>query len=448
MNTKKDTITQKPLKVALIGAGNRGLVYSDFALKEPDEMRITAVVEPDEYRRKAAAKKFNISEVNCFSSVQELLDKRPDFDAVINATMDRDHIKTSLPVLQAGYDMLLEKPICVDRSELFKLYDAAVKYNRKVMVCHVLRYAPFYVEIKKHILNGEIGEIISIQTEENVSYHHFATAFIRGKWGNSDICGSKIIMQKCCHDLDLITWLKSGVAPRYVGSLGGLKQYKAENAPAGSGKRCLADCKIESTCPYSAKKIYVDCGLWKQYAWRSIEYLGENITDEAKIESLRTDNPYGRCVWHCENNVEDHQAVMIEFEDGSTAIHTLNGGVPKPCRTIHILGTKGELTGVMEDAYLAIRHPEPKNGHEYSVDMINLNISRDMHGGGDLRLTADFAKTMKGQTPSISCTSLKDSIYGHLIGFAAVDAMQERKVIGIEKIDGTANKEQANASRG
>lgn len=97
----------------------------------------------------------------------------------------------------------------------------------------------------------------------------------------------------------------------------------------------------------------------------------------------------------------------------STAVHTLNGGVPKGCRTIHILRTRGELTGVMQDTYLATRHPKPGNGSEYSVDVIEMNISKDMHCGGDLRLVADFAKTMKGKTPSISYTSLKDSIYGH-----------------------------------
>jgi len=438
MSTEKYNIAGDPLKVALVGAGNRGMVYSEYSLKEPNELQITAVVDPDQYRRKFAAKKFSIPESNCCSSIQELLEKHLRFDAVMNATMDRDHIETSLPVLQAGFDMLLEKPICLGKAELFRLYEEVLKYNRKVMVCHVLRYAPFYVEVKKHILNGEIGEIINIQTEENVSYHHFATSFIRGKWGNSDICGSKIIMQKCCHDLDLITWLKSGVAPRYVSSFGGLKQYKPENAPSGSGKRCLSDCKIESSCPYSAKKIYMECGRWEQYAWRGIEHLGENISDKAKLESLKKDNPYGRCVWHCDNNVEDHQAVMIEFEDGSTATHTLNGGVPKPCRTIHITGTKGELAGVLEDAYLTIRHPDARKDHEYTVEMIDLNISRDMHGGGDLRLVADFVKTMKGQAPSISCTSLKDSIYGHLIGFAAIDAIEGRKIVEIEKIDNAA----------
>lgn len=434
MRTAKNSNTGEPLKVALVGAGNRGMVYSDYALEKPDELKIAAVAEPDEYRRKYAADKFDIQELNCCSTVQELIEKRIDVEAVINATMDKDHVVTSLLLLQAGYDILLEKPICLSKAELFNLYEAVLKYNRKVMICHVLRYAPFYVEIKKRILNGEIGDIINIQTEENVSYHHFAASFVRGKWGNSDACGSRIIMAKCCHDLDLITWLKSGIAPRYVSSFGGLKQYRAGNAPAGSGKRCLSDCKIESTCPYSAKKNYVDCGLWKQYAWRGIENLGDQISDEVKIESLKGDNSYGRCVWHCDNNVEDHQAVMIEFEDGTTAVHTLNGGVPKPCRTIHITGTRGELVGVLEDAHFVVRHPDARKNHEYSEEKIDINISRDMHGGGDLRLVADFVKTMKGQTPSISCTSLEDSINGHLIGFAAGEAMLGRKVVKIEEI--------------
>lgn len=434
MSISKCSGPGKPLSIALVGAGNRGMVYADYALEEPGRMKIVAVAEPDEYRRNYAADMFGIPESGRCYSVQDIIDKRLDIDAVINATMDREHIKTSLPLLKAGYDMLLEKPICPDKPELFRLYDAAVKYNRKIMICHVLRYAPFYVEIKKHILSGEIGNIVSIQTEENVSYHHFATSFVRGKWGNSEACGSKIIMQKCCHDLDIIAWLKSGVAPRYVSSLGGLFKYKPENAPEGSGLRCLPECSIESICPYSAKKIYVECERWKQYAWTSIEHLGNSMTEAVRTESLRGDNPYGRCVWHCDNNVEDHQAVIIEFADGTTAVHSLNGGVPKPCRTIHIVGAKGEITGVMEDAYFVVRKPDARKDHEYKEERISINVSGDMHGGGDMRLVADFVNTMRGQAPSISCTSIEDSIYGHLMGFAAIEAMLERKVVKIEGI--------------
>jgi len=434
METELVKSTEEPLKIAIVGAGSRAMNYASYALREPGKLKVIAVAEPDEYRRNIAAQAYNIPEANCCKTVQELIGKHIDFEAVINGTMDIDHYPTAMPIIQAGYNLLLEKPICLTRTELIQMYEAAMKYKNKVMICHVLRYAPFYAEIKKRILNGEIGDIISIQTEENISYHHISAAFIRGKWNNSDVCGSKILMAKCCHDLDIITWLKSGIAPKYVSSFGGLMQYKAENAPEGSGKRCLVDCKIESGCPYSAKKNYVECDLWQKYAFRSIEQVGDNMTDEIKMESLKNDNPFGRCVWHCDNNVEDHQSVMIEFEDGTTAVHSLNGGTSKPCRTIHITGTRGEIYGVTEDAYLIIRHPDARKNHEFYKEKIEINVSNDMHGGGDPRLVADFASTMKGQPASISCTRLEDSIYGHLIGFAAEEALRDRKVVEIEKI--------------
>ncbi|HBP38703.1 MAG TPA: gfo/Idh/MocA family oxidoreductase [Clostridiales bacterium] len=423
-----------PLRVAVVGAGSRAMNYSAFALREPSLMKVVAVAEPDEYRRVKAAQEHSIPETCCFASVQEMMARHPDFDAVINGTMDADHVPTSLPILQAGYNLLLEKPISLNKKDLFQLYDAARQYGNKVMICHVLRYAPFYVEIKKRILAGDIGEVISLQTEENVSYHHLAAAYIRGKWNNSDVCGSKILMAKCCHDLDILTWLKSGIAPRYISSFGGLKQFRAERAPAGSGQRCLADCQIESNCPYSARKHYLDSGLWPKYAWRSIEQLEDKDSEVVKTKSLCSDNPFGRCVWHCDNNVEDHQCVMIEFEDGTTAVHTLNGGTAKPCRVIHVIGTRGEIYGITEDQCLMVRHPDPRKGHEFSEEKVLIPEAAEEHGGGDCRLVADFVRTMKGQQPSVSCTELADSIYGHLIGFAAEEAMRDRKVVEISKI--------------
>jgi len=85
----------------------------------------------------------------------------------------------------------------------------------------------------------------------------------------------------------------------------------------------------------------------------------------------------------------------------------------------------------MEDALIEIRHSNPGEANGFSTEKINLDIREDMHGGGDLRLVDDFVKFMKGKNPSISCTNLKDSIYGHLIGFAAIDAMRDRKIVEI-----------------
>lgn len=428
----------KPITAVIVGAGHRALKYASYAQQHPDELQIVGVADPNELRVRQVAELYNLPPERCFSSAEELAAVPRLADAVINGTMDRQHVPTSLALLKAGYHILLEKPFAINEEEMWELVAAARKYDRTVMICHVLRYAPFYAQIRKLVLDGVIGDIQNIQTVEHVSYHHMSVAFVRGKWNNKDVCGSSMLMSKCCHDLDLIAWMKSGIRPRYVSSLGGLTYFRPERAPEGAGTRCLVDCPIEEECEYSARKIYLNHpNRWSFYVWDSLEHI-ENPTIEQKEESLRTTNPHGRCVWKCDNNVVDHQSVVIEFEDGSTATHNMIGGTARPSRSIHILGTRGEIQGVLEDSRYVIRHFDSRPGHEYSEKVVDLNITGDMHGaygghgGGDLRLVEDFVRTLRGEPPSISCTSLEDSVAGHLIGFRADKALQNRS---LEEID-------------
>lgn len=418
-----------PITAIIVGAGHRGLCYANYAKQHPEELRIVGVADPNEWRRAQAAQIHGFGPEMCFESAEELASKGRLADAIINGTMDTEHVPTSLPLLAAGYHILLEKPIATRESEVRDLLAAARKYDRIVMICHVLRYAPFYTAIKQKLLDGEIGELVSIVTEENVSYHHMAVGYVRGKWNRSDD-GITMLMAKCCHDLDLITWFKSGIRPLRVASFGSLMQFKPENAPPGSGTRCLVDCQIERECPYSAKRNYIEQGLWGFYAWQSIE--DSDMSLETKIRSLEQDNPYGRCVWHCDNDVVDHQNVIIEFADGSTAVHNMVGGTSKPCRTIHLIGTEGEIYGVMDDGYFVVRHPDTSkgSGSEWSEERFETGALGG-HGGGDLRLAADFVHTLQGKPRSISCTDLEDSIYGHLIGFAADRARVDHTCVEI-----------------
>ncbi|NCA98497.1 MAG: Gfo/Idh/MocA family oxidoreductase [Clostridia bacterium] len=422
------------IRVVIVGAGHRSLLYASYALENPDKMKVVGVVDPNEIRRKHVAERFDLPEQACFCSVEELVRGPKIADAVINGTMDKVHIPTSLPLLQAGYDILLEKPIGVAKAEVLGLLATARQYGRKVLICHVLRYAPFYVEIKKQLLSGAIGDILTLNTEENVSYHHMAVSFVRGKWSRLESGGSSFLMAKSCHDLDLITWLKSGVRPVKVSSFGQRSFFRPDRAPSGSGLRCLVDCTIEKDCPYSAYKNYIEQDLWRFYAWEGIEHISLNPTVEQKIESQKTDNPHGRCVWNCDNTVADHQMVMVEFEDGSTAVHHLNSAAAKGCRTIHVIGSKGELVGNMEDGTIEIRTPDARKDHIYASEIIQIDVMGDMHGGGDLRLVDDFVKVLQGQAPSISSTTIEDSIYGHLIGFSADESVRSEKVLALEMI--------------
>lgn len=425
--------SQGPVTAIIVGAGHRSLVYASYADDHPDQLRIVGVVDPDAERRRLVADKYQLPEAAVFSSMEQLAAQPRLADAAINGTMDAMHVATTIPLLEAGYHVLLEKPIGTSVAELEQLLQAARRTERIVMICHVLRYAPFYAAIRQRIEDGELGRIINIQTAENVSYHHMAMAYVRGKWSNRHTGGSSMLMAKCCHDLDLVTWMKGGIRPIRVSSFGGLLQFRPENAPAGAGKRCLVDCDIEDACTYSARKHYVEQGLWVPYVSVN-EHLGVVKTEEQLLESLRTDSPYGRCVWHSDNDVVDHQTVIVEFEDGSVASHNLNGATSRPCRSIHIVGEKGEIQGVLEDGSFVIRHPDPRRGSEYREQTMELNVSMDMHGGGDLRLVEDFLNVLNGGRASLSATSLEKSIYGHLIGFAADQAMAEHKLIELQAL--------------
>ena len=435
-------MSEAPIKAVIVGAGNRGTGYSNYALSHPEALQIIGVVDPSALRRKVASEKFKIPSTQVFKSVSELLEKPKIADVVINGTMDLDHVSTSLPLLSSGYDILLEKPFATSETEMWELIKKSRQHKRKLMICHVLRYSPFYRKIKERVADGQIGTIINIQTNEHVSYHHMAVAFVRGKWRSKLESGSSMLMAKCCHDLDLIMWMKSGINPKTVASFGSNKQFRPENAPPGAGTRCLVDCTIESDCLYSARKHYIDKpDRWKFYVWESDVFNNilyrDRPTQSDRIEQLKSSD-YGRCVWDFNNDIVDHQSVIIEFEDGSTATHNMVGGSARPARNIHILGTTGEILGVFEDSKFVVRKIDPGPNRDYSEEIVDLNIQGDIdgshggHGGGDQRLIEDFVRFVKGYPPSISCSSIEDSINSHLVGFKADQSMEERRIVTIE----------------
>lgn len=423
-----------PVTVAVVGAGSRSGAYTQYALKFPEQMKIVAVADPNPVHRKILSDAHKIPAEMQFESYADLAGRAPVAEAVINATRDQIHHPSALALLAAGYHMLLEKPIAHTEREVREIIAGAKKNNRIVVIGHVLRFAPFYARIKQMILDGKIGEIISMNTLEAVSYYHMATGYVRDRWHRRDR-NSPMLLAKCCHDLDIIAWLLSGVPVRSVASFGSLKQFRPENAPAGSGMRCLVDCKIERQCQYSAKRIYMEKDRWvANYAFQPLKGKGE-ITDEMRLEHLRT-SPYGKCVWHCDNDVVDRQSVLIEFANGATATHDMFCATARPTRRIHINGSKGEIEGDMETGIIRLRLPDlapkPTDYVEEVID-VSKEVGADAmgHGGGDIRLAADFVAVLRGKPHSISTTEIEDSLTGHQIAFAADAAMIEKRVVKV-----------------
>lgn len=411
----------EPIKVIIVGMGIRSEIYARESLVHPDLFKIVGVVDINPHRVKVAQETFDIPDERCFTSVKDLVAVPKFADAVINGTMDKQHVVTTVPLLEHGYDVLLEKPFALDERQAKVLLECAKKTGRKVMVCHVLRYSPFYTKIKEVVDSGEIGKIINIRMAEQVNYFHQSVSYVRGKYASEKLGGAGLLLSKCSHDIDIMTWLMGSNLPVSVASVGSVFQFKPEMAPEGAGTHCIKDCKIKDTCPYASKKLYIDHPQrWADNVWHDCGY--EEITEEEKMMLLsQDDNPFSRCIYKCDIDIVDHQSVLINFADGANGTFTVNGGAPESARRIHITGTKGEIVGVFEEGCFEVRLIAPEEEDGRRVRKVDVSSQQDgsPHGFGDQLLVRDFITLMHGEKTSPCCTTLEDSAAGHRLVFLA-----------------------------
>ena len=423
-------MNMKKITAVCVGAGNRGIIYSKFALKYSDRMQLIAVVDPNELHRTEFAKDHSIPSDMQFASVEEFVKSGVKCDIVINATIDNLHCVTTTPLLEAGYDVLMEKPITASVDELLALRDTAVRCGRNLFVCHVLRYTPFYRGIKEHILNGDIGKITSIRMSEYVGVSHYVESFVVGKWGSEAECGSPFILAKSCHDLDMLCWLNNSTIPAKVASFADRKIFIPENAPKGATETCHT-CPHENTCKYSTTNIFKGkSGTWKRII-HDINKPVDEITQEDINEQLKKSS-YGRCVYE-EKDLMDRQNVIVKFENGSVGSFDLIGAASKGDRYIHIVGEDGEIFGThTENKYTLRKYDFAKKS--YTDTVIEVDVAAgDEHLGGDKAIMSDLCDYLNGDRSSISITSITDSANGHLCVYAAEKSRKTDMVIDFKK---------------
>ena len=411
------------MKLALIGAGQRGSIYAQYACAELGH-QIVAVADIDPVKCDAAARKFSIAPEMVFPDAESFFAAGKLADALIIASMDRDHFEQTMRALELGYDILLEKPISPDPAECLQIQKAAHEYGRKIVVCHVLRYTNFFAAIKQILDSGELGKVVTIQHAENVGNFHMAHSFVRGNWRNSDL-SSPIIMQKSCHDMDILVWLTDSEA-RTVSSFGSRTFFRAENAPEGSADRCL-DCPVAETCRFDVRKAYLPfAGEWPAAV------VTEDATREGLLKALET-SPYGRCVFRCDNNVCDHQVTIIEFKNGITATFHLSGLTDKMHRTIKIMCEHGDIIGDDHDNILTVTHYSPNSLYEGARRSFHVESQEGGHGGGDLGLTQDFIAGLETSLEG-SRSSIDRSIESHIMAYAAEKSRLTGQTVDVDRL--------------
>jgi len=403
------------LTFAIIGLGNRGMSAHGEQIHDcTGEMRITAVADtvPEKVLRARSA--FNLSPDQCFASAEELFAREKMADIAIIATQDKQHYGHAMAALKKGYHLLLEKPISPVLSECLEIRDEALRRNLTVTVCHVLRYSPFFSRIRDLIDSGRIGKVYSVDLVENVGYWHQAHSFVRGNWRNTAE-SSPMILAKSCHDMDILHYIL-GVPCQSVSSFGSLGWFKKENAPAGSAPYCADAAGCRASCLYDAEKHYVDrcaeiISKGGKAGW-PFDVVIPDPTPQTLKEAIKT-SPYGRCVYHCDNDVVDHQVVAMSFEGGITATFTMTAFTNEITRRIQVMGSLGEISGDMVEGTLFLKR------FGETVKQVDIpSESRDGHGGGDALMLQTLKEAVtNGATGGL--TGIVQSVHSHVMALAA-----------------------------
>ncbi|MBL0356695.1 MAG: Gfo/Idh/MocA family oxidoreductase [Chitinophagaceae bacterium] len=407
---------EKPVTAITLGAGNRGNVYGGYSLQYSDQLDIIGVAEPIAIRNERYAQKHNIKAENRFATWEEVF-KKPKFaDAIIITTPDNLHYGPCMKALEMGYDVLLEKPISPSEKECRDILALAKKTGRIVAVCHVLRYAPYFVKLKEIMNSGVLGDIVSIQHMEPIEHIHMSHSYVRGNWHNSKQT-TPIILAKSCHDLDILRWMV-GKPCTHIQAFGDLHWFTEKNAPAGSTARCSDGCAVESKCPYSALEIY--------YRKRERNYVFDLPDDKGKqaeyvLQQLKTTN-YGRCVYRMDNDQPDHYTTNILFDGGLTAAFSMEAFTSYEGRRTRVMGSLGDVVGDMSSFTMTDFLTGQKTEWKQSTDG---------HGGGDWRLVANWIQALSKRDASLLTSTIDQSIESHVMGFMAEESRKTKKVMDI-----------------
>lgn len=399
------------LSLAVLGCGSRGRTYARIAASFGDRYHLTAAADPVAVRREAVADLVSEGTVRQFESAEALFTAEKQADVLIIATQDSQHYGHIMAALEKGYDVLLEKPAAETLERCEAIDRRARELGRRVALCFVLRYTPFYSTVKRVIEGGRLGRIISIRTHEGVEPFHQAHSFVRGHWGRSQD-STPMIVAKCSHDADLLCWL-GGSPLASVSSYGDRSWFREENAPHGSPARCTDGCPAAKECIYDSHRYLTD-----KRRWLGMVMDGADKADDAIILDFLRISPWGRCAYRCDNDVVDHQVLACELANGVTVTHTMTAfdfG-----RAIEIYGTKASLKGghpyhEAGSPELWLRHHE--HGLLEPIEIVKpADEGYAGHGGGDYGLVDALDRLFRG--PDALPPGL-DGLAGHRLAFQA-----------------------------
>lgn len=412
-----DRPSSVPLSFAVIGCGSRGRTYMRIALELGH--RLAAIADPCPAALATMREIAGGAPLREFASGEDLLAVPKLADIALISTQDAQHFEQARAALLLGYDVLLEKPAAQEPAEVEELDRLARETGRRLILCFVLRYTPFFRAIKQALDEGRIGRVITLHATEGVGPFHQAHSFVRGHWSKSAE-STPMIIAKCSHDTDLLSWF-AGAPCSHVSSFAACSHFRPEMAPPGATPRCTDGCPHTGRCRYDAHRYLTDMRRWLEM----VRPDGATMTDDDITHWLRT-SPWGRCAYQCDQDTPDHQVVSMRFDNDVTASLTMTAF--DTGRRIRIHGTEGIL-----DAATHADGREPWiecRSHDGIITAIPIPAEETGgyagHGGGDFGLIQALPSLLEDSAPA-------GFVDGHRIGFAADRSAREKVTVRLHE---------------
>lgn len=370
---------RKAIKVAVIGGGFRGCGVTNQLLKDSaGNVKVAALFEPDKAVAEKAIETWGQKDAKICNSYQEAIDC-DGVEWVMVFSPNAYHKENITYAFKRNKHVFAEKPLAVSIKDCQEVFDAHQQSNCLFATGFVLRYAPLYRKAKEILDSGKLGKIISIDANENIAPDH--GGYIMCNWRRHTRISGPHILEKCCHDIDLLNWF-CGSIPRRVASFGGLDFFVPENER-----------------------------LRQKYGTDAFR----NIPDPHALESPFTSD----------KDLKDNQVSILEYRNNIRVMFqaTMSNAIPE--RRMYFSCTEGTMIAELYSGTLKYRCLGDK-------ETTLLDLKGDGHGGGDGHIMKELYETMVNGTAPKS--SGNEALEGAVVALMLDQSAETGKIVDLEPV--------------
>lgn len=384
-------------RYGIVGLGHRAQMYVDALGGEwRDTGRIVAFCDPN--RTRMAYHKDRLGVPVRFYRPDEFPAMLDTVDAVIVTSVDATHADYVVAALDAGRNVIVEKPLTIDEDGCARIAAAAANSDARLVVTFNYRYSPRNSTVREVLASGRIGRVTAVHFEWFLDTIHGADYFRR--WHRRREFSGGLLVHKSTHHFDLVNWWL-GSSPSLVFGQAGRNFYGAFNRPAET-----EDFALDLNADPRLKALYLDAQHEDGYR-RDQDVFGEGI------------------------DIDDTMSVLVRYADRTVMTYALNAYSPREGYRVIFTGTKGRLElDVCERAWAPPRSaidPSADSGfyerltvqdHWRAAEEIPIKQGDGAHGGGDALLLDDLFRG-PGDDPLARQAGWRDGIRSVLTGVAA-----------------------------